>query len=70
MGLVTVELVLFGRSDVGELYEACLREVLRTTDGGTVEAADIDSIEGICYGSELIREEPVAQRLELFRADA
>ena len=32
---------------MGEVYEGCLREVLRTTEGGTVEAADIGSIEGI-----------------------
>lgn len=35
---------------MGELYEGCLREELRTTDGDAVEAADIDSAEGIVFG--------------------
>ena len=32
------------------LYAGCLREELRTTDGGAVEAADIGSAEGIVFG--------------------
>lgn len=32
---------------MGELYEGCLREELRTTGGDAVEAADIGSVEGI-----------------------
>ena len=35
---------------MGELYEGCLREVLCTTVGDAVEAADIDSAEGIVFG--------------------
>ena len=41
---------------MGELYEACLREELRTTEGDAVEAADIGSskeivLGGIWYGN-------------------
>lgn len=32
---------------MGEVYEGCLREELRATEGGAVEAADIGSVEGI-----------------------
>lgn len=35
---------------MGELYDGCLREELRTTEGGAVEAADIGSVEGIMLG--------------------
>lgn len=35
---------------MGELYEGCLRDELRTTDGDTVEAADMESVEGRIFG--------------------
>lgn len=35
---------------MGEVYDGCLREELRTTEGGAVEAADIGSVEGIMLG--------------------
>lgn len=35
---------------MGELYEGCFREELRTTEGEAVEAADIDPLEGIVFG--------------------
>lgn len=35
---------------MGELYEACLREELRTTEGDAVEAVDIGFSEGIVLG--------------------
>lgn len=35
---------------MGGLYEGCLREELRTTEGGAVEAADIGSAEGTVLG--------------------
>lgn len=35
---------------MGELYEGCLREELRTTEGDAVEAADMGSVEGIIFG--------------------
>lgn len=40
---------------MGELYDACLREELRTTEGDAVEAADIGSgkvivLGGVWYG--------------------
>ena len=35
---------------MGELYEACLREELRTTEGDAVEAVDISSGKGIVLG--------------------
>ena len=50
MGLVLVEVVLCGRSVVGELYDGCLREELRTTEGDAVDAADIGTGEGIMLG--------------------
>ena len=37
---------------MGELYEGCLREELRTTEGGAVEAADIGIVERIRLGGE------------------
>lgn len=35
---------------MGELYEGCLREELRTTEGDSVEAADIGIVEEIGFG--------------------
>ena len=35
---------------MGELYEGCLREELRTTEGDAVEAADIGSVEEWVFG--------------------
>ena len=35
---------------MGELYDGCLREELRTTEGGAVEAVDIGTGEGIMLG--------------------
>ena len=34
---------------MGGLYEGCLRDELRTTEGGAVEAADIGSAEGTVF---------------------
>lgn len=35
---------------MGEVYEGCFRDELRTTGGDAVEAADMDSVEGIVLG--------------------
>jgi len=40
-GLAVVEAALWGRSDVGALYDGCRRDELRITEGDAVEAADI-----------------------------
>lgn len=45
---------------VGELYEACLREELRTTEGDAVEAADIGFVKGIVFRGCRVVNVPVA----------
>ena len=50
VGLAAVEVVLCGRSVVGEVYDGCLREELRATEGGAVDAVDMGTGEGITLG--------------------
>lgn len=35
---------------MGELYDGCRREELRTTEGDAVDAVDISTGEGILFG--------------------